>query len=91
VLADNAAQLNALDKAFLLHGSYAPRDPKEAAQFGVKVIIQDLGLLRGANGRPPIDIKPGMAVPERPTQANEGAKSAVPENGERPADKGGDD
>jgi Terminase small subunit len=60
---DNNVQLMAMDKGFLLHGSYAPRDPKEAAQFGVKVIVQDLGLLRGANGRPPIDIKPGMDVP----------------------------
>jgi|SRR5580765_2706743 hypothetical protein len=29
----------ALDKAFRLHGAYAPKDPKEAAQFGVKVVI----------------------------------------------------
>jgi hypothetical protein len=58
-------QIRALDLAFLLYGSYAPRDPKEAAQFGVKVIIQDV---RGP-ARPPIDIKPGMAVPELPTQA----------------------
>lgn len=65
-LDDNQVQLRALEQAFLLHGSYAPRDPKEAAQFGVKVIIQDLGLLRGANGRPPIDIKPGQQVPEIP-------------------------
>lgn len=64
LVSDNATRLNALDKSFLLHGSYAPRDPKEAAQFGVKVIVQDLGLLRGANGRPPIDIKPGQPVPE---------------------------
>ena len=80
MLADNAARLNALDKAFLLHGSYAPRDPKEAAQFGVKVIIQDI---RGVP-RPPIDIKPGMAIPELPTDTSNGAKPAVPNNGERP-------
>lgn len=66
LVSDNATRLNALDKSFLLHGSYAPRDPKEAAQFGVKVIVQDLGLLRGINGRPPIDIKPGQPVPEIP-------------------------
>ena len=78
---------NALDKAFLLHGSDAPRDPKDAAQFGVKVIVQDLGLLRGANGRPQIDIKPGMAIPALPTHATIGAKPAVPKNGERPTDK----
>jgi hypothetical protein len=87
MLADNAARLNALDKAFLLHGSYAPRDPKEAAQFGVKVIIQDI---RGVP-RPPIDIKPGMAIPELPTDTSNGAKPAVPENSKRPADKLGHD
>jgi excisionase family DNA binding protein len=32
----------ALDTAFKLRGSYAPRDPKEAAQFGVKVIVVDV-------------------------------------------------
>lgn len=71
-LDDNQIQLRALEQAFLLHGSYAPRDPKEAAQFGVKVIINDLGLLRGANGRPPIDIKPGMSVPELPGKNGSG-------------------
>ena len=32
----------ALDTAFKLRGSYAPRDPAEAAQFGVEVIILDM-------------------------------------------------
>ncbi|HXH66387.1 MAG TPA: hypothetical protein VNI81_04250, partial [Candidatus Limnocylindrales bacterium] len=82
-------QIRALDLAFLLHGSYAPRDPKEAAHFGVKVIVNNLGLLRGPNGRPPIDIKPGMAIPELPTHSTIGAKPAVPKNGERPTDKSG--
>jgi hypothetical protein len=31
-----------LRTAFELHGSYAPRDPKEAAQFGVQMIIMDM-------------------------------------------------
>lgn len=84
-------QIRALDMALLLHGSYASRDPKEAAQFGVKVIIQDPGLLRGANGRPPIDIKPGMEIPELLTDATIGAKPAVPKNGERPTGKRGHD
>jgi hypothetical protein len=35
-------QVKALDMAFLLHGSYAPRDPKEAAQYGVKIIRVDI-------------------------------------------------
>jgi hypothetical protein len=32
----------ALDKAFRLHGAYAPKDPKEAVQFGIKVVIIDV-------------------------------------------------
>jgi hypothetical protein len=32
----------ALDTAFKLRGSYAPRDPAEAAQFGIKVVIVDI-------------------------------------------------
>ena len=32
----------ALDTAFKLRGSYAPRNPKETEQFGVKVIIMDM-------------------------------------------------
>ena len=32
----------ALDTAFKLRSSYAPRDPKEAEQFGVKVIVLDM-------------------------------------------------
>jgi hypothetical protein len=32
----------ALRTAFGLHGSYAPRDPKEAAQYGVRVIRVDI-------------------------------------------------
>jgi hypothetical protein len=35
-------QTRALDMAFLLHGSYAPRDPKEAAQRGVRIIRVDI-------------------------------------------------
>jgi hypothetical protein len=35
-------RLSSLRTAFELHGSYAPRDPKEAAQFGVKVIVVDI-------------------------------------------------
>jgi hypothetical protein len=31
-----------LRTAFELHGSYAPRDPKEAEQFGVRVIRVDI-------------------------------------------------
>ena len=70
---DNMAQLYAMDKAFLLLGSYAPRDPKEAAQFGVKVIVNNLGLIRDGS-RPVMDIKPGMQVPELTIEASNGHK-----------------
>lgn len=32
-------RIAALRTLFELHGSYAPRDPKEAAQFGVKGVV----------------------------------------------------
>lgn len=41
-LEDNGTQMRALEQSFLIHGSYAPRDPKEAATFGVKVIVLDM-------------------------------------------------
>jgi hypothetical protein len=48
--------LNALKELFLLHGTYAPRDPKEAAQFGVKVIVVDVP--RPPKHHPAIDVEP---------------------------------
>lgn len=45
---------SALRTAFELHGSYAPRNPKEAEQFGIKVVVVDIP-------RPPrnaIDVRP---------------------------------
>ena len=56
----------ALDTAFKLRGSYAPRSPKEAEQFGVKVIVVDIPRpprnaidvtppVTGGNGKPPSD------------------------------------
>ncbi|HXJ13344.1 MAG TPA: terminase small subunit [Candidatus Limnocylindrales bacterium] len=89
VLDDNQIQFHAMVQGFLLHGSYAPRNPKEAAQYGVKVIFNDLGLMRGANGRPAMDIKPGMGVPQLPKQANERREAGGSRAGERPADKSG--
>jgi hypothetical protein len=35
-------RLAALRTAFELHGSYAPRDPKEAVQYGVRVSRVDI-------------------------------------------------
>jgi Terminase small subunit len=77
---DNQAQLIAMDKALLMHGSYAPRDPKEAAQFGVKVIVNNLGLVRDGS-RPVIDIKPGMDVPALTNEASNGNKKNGNKNG----------
>ena len=34
-------QTRALDMAFLLHGSYAPRDPKAAAQYDLRTFFDD--------------------------------------------------
>ena len=56
----------ALDTAFKLRGSYAPRDPAEAAQFGIKVVVVDVPRpprnaidvtprVAGGNGTPPTD------------------------------------
>jgi hypothetical protein len=53
----------ALDTAFKLRSSYAPRDPAEAAQFGVKVIVVDMprppklpaAIDVGGNGKPAAD------------------------------------
>jgi len=49
-----AIRLNALKELFLLHGSYAPRDPKEAAQFGIKVVVVDIP--RPPKHHPAIDV-----------------------------------
>jgi hypothetical protein len=56
----------ALDTAFKLRGSYAPRDPAEAAQFGIKVVIMDMP-------RPPkfIDVKSGGNGHKPPGENNE--------------------
>ena len=47
-------RLQALDMMFKLKGSYAPRDPAEAAQYGIKVVVVDIP-------RPPkmIDVETG--------------------------------
>jgi hypothetical protein len=62
-------RLSSLRTAFELHGSYAPKDPKEAAQFGNTVVIVDIPRpprpprnaidvtprVAGGNGKPPSD------------------------------------
>jgi hypothetical protein len=81
-------QIRALDLAFLLHGSYAPRDPKEAAQYGVKIIRVDIP--RPANEfNQFVDVIRESALSRyRPTNS---AKPAVPENGKPRSDNNGDD
>jgi hypothetical protein len=41
-LEDHDTQLKAADMMLRMHGAYAPKDPKEAAQFGIKVVIIDV-------------------------------------------------
>jgi len=67
---DNAIQLQALDKALLIQGSYAPRDPREAAQFGVKVVVMDMPRPRLV----PIDVGPGPLLPHPEEAQNNGNK-----------------
>jgi hypothetical protein len=49
-------RLSSLRPAFELHGSYAPRDPKEAEQFGIKVVVVDIP--RPPKHHPAIDVQP---------------------------------
>jgi hypothetical protein len=57
-------RLNALRESFPLHGSYAPRDPAEAAQFGIKVVVIDVP-------RPPEMIDVGSNGHKPPGENNE--------------------
>jgi hypothetical protein len=52
-------RLSALRECFLLHGSYAPCDPMEAAQFGVKVVVMDMP----RPPRLPINVTPTTGKP----------------------------
>jgi hypothetical protein len=86
----------ALRTAFELHGSYAPRDPKEAAQYGARIIRVDIP-------RPPnefnqfVDVIPESALsrhgvhpitpPTNGTPTN--GKPPAPTNGKPPGDKNG--
>jgi hypothetical protein len=79
----------ALRTAFELHGSYAPRDPKEAAQYGVKIIRVDIP--RPSNEfNQFIDVIPESALSRhgvRPVTPTNGK----PPNGTPPGDKNGHD
>jgi hypothetical protein len=71
----------ALRTAFELHGSYAPRDPKEAAQYGVKIIKIDIPRPSDAFNQF-IDVIPETAL------SRHGTKPPAPTNGKPP--KNGD-
>jgi hypothetical protein len=84
------ARLRALDMLFKLHGSYPPLDPKEAAQFGVRVIRVDIP--RPTNEwNQFVDVIPESALsrhgvhPGSPAPAN--GKPPVPTNGKPPTNE----
>jgi hypothetical protein len=81
-------QVRALDMAFLLHGSYAPRDPKEAAQYGVRVIRVDIPRPLNEYNQF-IDTIPESALSRH--GLTYGTKPAVPGSGKPPTDKDGHD
>jgi Terminase small subunit len=62
----------AVDKAFRLHGAYAPKDPKEAAQFGVKVVIIDVPRPQVGVWMP--DVGAGDPLPPLPSNGFNGHK-----------------
>jgi hypothetical protein len=76
----------ALRTAFELHGSYAPKDPKEAAQYGVKIIRVDIP-------RPPNEFNQFVDVIPESALSRHGVKptNAAPANSKPPGDKNGHD
>jgi hypothetical protein len=75
-----------LRTAFELHGSYAPRDPKEAAQYGVKIIRVDIP-------SPPNEFNQFIDVIPESALSRHGVKpvNGTPTNGKPPGDKNGHD
>lgn len=62
-LEDHHTQLKTADMMLRMHGAYAPKDPAEAAQFAVKVIVIDIpepqiGVLIPGPGQLPITTTP---------------------------------
>jgi hypothetical protein len=66
-LEDHDTQLKAIDMMLRMHGAYAPKDPQEAAQFGVKVVIVDVPRPQYDVFMP--DIGPGQLPDKRPASA----------------------
>jgi hypothetical protein len=71
-LEDHGTQMQAIDMMLKMHGAYAPKDPKEAAQFGVKVVIIDVP--RPQHGVFMADIGPGDPLPPLPSDGSNGHK-----------------
>ena len=71
-LEDHDTQLKAIDMMLRMHGAYAPKDPKEAAQFGVKVVIIDVP--RPPDGVYMPDVGPGDPLPPLPSNGSNGHK-----------------
>jgi len=71
-LEDHDAQLKAIDIMLRMHGAYAPKDPKEAAQVGVKVIVLDMP--RPTPGAITDDIRPGQPIILPPRNGRNGHK-----------------
>ena len=78
-------RLRALDMLFKLHGSYPPLDPKEAAQYGVRVIRVDIP--RPTNEwNQFVDVIPESALSRH--GLTYGTKPAVPGNAKPRSDDG---
>jgi hypothetical protein len=72
-LEDHGTQMQAIDTMLKMHGAYAPKDPKEAAQFGVKVVIIDVP--RPQHGVYMPDVGPGDPLPPLPSNGSNGHKA----------------
>jgi hypothetical protein len=79
-------QMQAIHRIFQLHGSYAPKDPREAAQYGVKIIKADIP-------RPADTFNQFVDVIPETALSRHGVKptNAAPANGKPPGDKNGHD
>jgi hypothetical protein len=78
-------RIAALRTLFELHGSYAPRDPKEAAQYGVRVIRVDIP-------RPPNEFNQFIDVIPESALSRHGVKPlSTPTNCKPPGNKNGHD
>jgi hypothetical protein len=69
-LEDHGTQMQAIDTMLKMHGAYAPKDPRELAQFGVKVVIIDVP--RPQHGVFMADIGPGDPLPPLPSDGSNG-------------------